>query len=433
MAEHDVIVVGGGLAGLAAARDLRAADRSVLVLEARDRLGGRTWYRPFAGREQHVELGGNWFAQVCHPHLSEEIRRYGLRITQSPSGRTFHSVVAGHLLTDGSAVPESEAADLDRCLARIVEESHRISFGEPLDAQQVADLDVSFTDFLAPFELPEAAYEFMLSWAAFAFGCHPADLSALHALSWVAGFDHHAWGLADPPADKFADGTSTLVDALAAEAAADVRLDTPVAAIAHDAGGVRATTRDGAVHRGAAAILATPVNTWHDVDFAPVLDGAIGAIGEERHVGHAVKLWVLVTGVPELMVGAGWGGVDRLSEELALPDGRLLVGLGHSPAQLDLASRDDVERAVRLYAPEAEVVAWDGHDWNGDEFAQGTWAAFRPGQLTRYHSAFEAPQGRLYFAGSDIALGWAGFMDGALETGRRAAGQVLRSTHLASI
>jgi monoamine oxidase len=429
VAEHDVIVVGGGLAGLVAARDLRAAGRTVLVLEARDRLGGRAWYRPFAGREPKIELGGNWFAEACHPHLSEEVRRYGLRITQSPSGRTFHSVVAGQLLTGGNAVTEPETADLERCLARIVEESHRISFGEPLDRQDVADLDVAFTDYLAPFELPEASYEFMLSWAAFAFGCHPADLSTLHALAWVAGFGHHAWGLVDPPADKFADGTATLVDALAAEAAADIRLEMPVAAIAQDAAEVCVTTRDGALFRAAAAILATPVNTWHDVDFAPRLDGALRAIREERHAGHAVKLWALVTGVPELMVGAGWGGVDRLSEEFELPEGRLLVGLGHSPDDLDLTSRDDVERAVRMYAREAEVVAWDGHDWNADEFAQGTWVAFRPGQLTRYHSAFEEPQGRLYFAGSDIAIAWAGFMDGALQTGRRAARQVLESSH----
>ena len=71
--------------------------------------------------------------------------------------------------------------------------SRRIEFGAPLDQQPLADLDVSFTEFLAPYALPVTTNEYMLAWAAFAFGCHPADLSTLHVLAWVAGFDNHTW------------------------------------------------------------------------------------------------------------------------------------------------------------------------------------------------------------------------------------------------
>ena len=84
---HDAIVIGGGIAGLTAARDLHAGGRSVLVLEARDRLGGRTWYREFAGTEQHVEIGGTWFVERCQPHVAAEIARYSLAVTQSPAAR----------------------------------------------------------------------------------------------------------------------------------------------------------------------------------------------------------------------------------------------------------------------------------------------------------------------------------------------------------
>jgi monoamine oxidase len=104
-----------------------------------------------------------------------------------------------------------------------------------------------------------------------------------------------------------------------------------------------------------------------------------------------------------------------------VPQGRLLVGLGSSPDLLGGSDRRGVEEAVRRFAPDARVIASDGHDWNADEFSQGTWAAYRPGQLSRLHSALQRPEGRLHFAGSDIAPRWIGMMSGALESGRRAA------------
>jgi monoamine oxidase len=121
----------------------------------------------------------------------------------------------------------------------------------------------------------------------------------------------------------------------------------------------------------------------------------------------------------------GWGGgLNWVSTEYVLPEGQLLVGFGTGPELLDVTSRDDIRRAVQRFAPDARIVATDAHDWNADEFSQGTWMSYRPGQLTRFHSAFQETEGRLAFAGSDLALGWAGWMDGAVETGVRAAAQV---------
>jgi monoamine oxidase len=422
---YDAIVIGGGIAGLTAARNLRAGGRSVLVLEARDRLGGRTWYREFAGTEQHVEIGGTWFVERWQPHVAAEIARYSLAVTQSPAGKTFRSGVGGQLLSGAAPVPLEEAFDFERALVDIIVAARRIEFGAPLDTQPLADLDVSFDSFLSALRLPRATSEYLSSWAGFFFGCHPTEVSALHVLSWVAGFDSSAWAWYAAITDKFGKGTSSLIGALAAEAVADVRLSCPVARVQQDGSGVSVTTRAGEVFSGATCVLAVPLNNWRDIEFAPGLSERKREAATEGHAGHSMKIWALVENAPDHLVGVGWGGgLNWLSTEFTLPEGSLMVGFGTGPEMLDVTSSDDIRRAIERFIPGARVLATDAHDWNGDEFSRGTWMAYRPGQLSRYHSAFQETEGRLAFAGSDLALGWAGWMDGAVETGARAAAQV---------
>ena len=244
-------------------------------------------------------------------------------------------------------------------------------------------------------------------------------------LSWVAGFDNSAWAWYAAISDKFAKGTASGVEELVIESSEDVRLASPVARVEHAANGVTAVTRSGERFSAATAVLAAPLNTWRDIEFAPELSEVKRRAAAEGQTGHSTKVWALAENVPDHIVGVGWGGgLNWLSTEFVLPEGQLLVGFGTGPEMLDVTSADDIRRAVQHFAPEARIVATDAHDWNADEFARGTWMAYRPGQLMRYHSAFQEPEGRLAFAGSDLALGWAGWMDGAVETGARAAQQV---------
>jgi monoamine oxidase len=78
--------------------------------------------------------------------------------------------------------------------------------------------------------------------------------------------------------------------------------------------------------------------------------------------------------------------------------------------------------------PGYEVLDATAHDWLADEFSRGTWAIHRPGWYTDHHAQMQRPEGRVLLAGSDLADGWAGFMDGAIESGIRAGGWAVRET-----
>jgi monoamine oxidase len=421
---YDAIVIGAGFAGVTAARDLRDRGRSVLVLEARDRLGGRTWYRTFADTAHHVEFGGTWVCPRWQPHIARELDRYGMELVESPSPNRFGWLLGGELATNPLPIPVEEWLDFERAIVAIDTAAARIRlFEAPLGSAGPDDLDIPFQTWLDALSLPTKTREFLLAWAGFYFGNYPSEVSALHILSWVAGFDNSAVGWYVGVSEKLARGTKGLIDAMAE--GSEVRVSSPVRSVEQSGDRVNVTTRGGESFEAAAAIVATPVNTWSDVEFSPACGSDKAAMAAERQAGQSVKIWALVRNLDGNFYGVGSRSTLKwVSTEYTLPEGSLVVGFGCSPEDLDVTDGQAVTAAVREFLPDADVVATDAHDWNADEFSQGTWMAYRPGQVVRLASGIQAPEGRVAFAGSDLAWGWAGWIDGAIESGSRAASEI---------
>ena len=145
-------------------------------------------------------------------------------------------------------------------------------------------------------------------------------------------------------------------------------------------------------------------------------------MAREGQAGEAVKVWMLVRGIDRNFYSVGHHTTFKwLATEYTTDDGVYLCGFASAEADLDASDREAVAAAIHEFLPEVELIACDSHDWNNDEFSNGTWMAYRPGQIMAHSEGLQRTHGRIAFANSDLASGWAGWFDGAFESATRAA------------
>jgi monoamine oxidase len=420
----DAIVIGGGFAGVTAARELTHAGLDCTLIEARDRLGGRTWTTQWDGDE--IELGGGW-VHWHQPYAWSELMRAGQGIGESAPAELYSWSVRGERRTGTGA---QRHAITRRAWNRFVEPAavalprphdplYALPSLAPLDAQTIEarmaelGLEAEEYDVLAA-ELEGVASGYI----------DDAGAVSIHRLHALSG---NSLELAEDAGGRytFGAGTGGLIGAIAAQAPFAQWLSTPVDSLGPVSDGVEVRTRNGDVLRARTCVLAVPLNVLPHIHIDSLSTAKRDAIALGQ-ASRGLKLWLRVKGesrgINSMAPGHPFGYlmVDRL-----LPDGgQLLVGFGRDAEALDVEDRAALQRALDELHPGLEIVDAISHNWLADEFTRGTWAIHRPGWYTRHHAAMREPESGLVFAGSDFADGWSGYVDGAIESGLRAARQV---------
>lgn len=418
---HDVIVVGGGFAGVTAAREASLKGRSVLLVEARDRLGGRTWSADWEGNA--IEYGGA-YVHWHQPHTWSELTRSGIGVeVLEDAGETAWWV--GDERRTGTATERDEIArrGWDQFVAGV--ESALPKPHDPLfaldalarfDRQTIAERvgELSLTD--EERAVLEAELESVAS-------APLTDSGAVSVLRWhaLSGYSlaltQYAGGRV-----KMTSGTGALLASIEAAAPFERRLSAPVAVVSQAGGKVEVTTRSGESFAGRTVVVAVALNALGSIEFDPPLSEAKRAGIRLGQSSRGVKIFIRARG-PAVMHNSIRPGhpFGYLSTEECFDDGtQLLLGFGLDAGLCDLADLRWVQRELDATVPGYEVLSATAHDWLADEFARGTWAIHRPGWYEHHHAVMRSPEGRVLLAGSDLADGWSGFIDGAIESGLRA-------------
>jgi monoamine oxidase len=400
-----VCVVGAGFAGLAAAAALAGGGLEPLVLEARDRVGGRVHSRRLPNGAV-VELGAE-FVEDDHQALVATARDLGLAM--APTGMAYGDRdPRGGLGTDRATVL-AEVARLGDLLAGRP--------GPELLSRSVAEV-------LAGLPLDPGAREAIAARLQVSAAQPVAELSA-------AALGHAGSSFSTRESLRVAGGNQRLALALAARLPGAVHLGAPVRAVAWSEAGVRVAT-DGAELAADACLLAVPASVMGRIRFDPPLPSWKRDAVERVAYGHAAKLFVplrrlpppsAILSVPDRYWTWTAGGADGTVQPVV----SAFAGSAPALAALGVAAGPAAWRR-KLAALRPDLELDDGEllsTWDDDPWVQAAYStrtpAFRPGDP----DLLASPVGPLHFAGEHTAGPWSGLMEGALRSGQRAAAELL--------
>lgn len=422
-----VIIIGSGMAGAAAAFRLNKSGIVSLVIEARDRLGGRAFSRPYGSAEgpSLIEFGGSWITPY-HARIRAHVAELGLTLRPRAPVTQRLSLRDGETLPPYFSSPEERQAH-ERVIARVAADAVLLKMGHAQDELGRPLLSITFKDYLDRLNPPEATRHMLAAWwTVSGSGAHDV-VAASEFISSCA----YGGGLAENMIDVWSDtvepGMGVLAARLLEASGAEIRLSCPIASIAQNDENVVVTTREGETLRASHVIVAVGVNAMRDIKFVPALASSRATALARGHGGAAFKLLIKARGVSvgTLITGDGTG-IQFLLAERAADDGAvLLIGFG---LQLDEENPQDeawVRAQFKRMVPNAEFVSYDWHDWINDPFAQGTWVAAPADCADAFAAEAWQPAGRIAFASSDYAAEQAGWFEGAVRSGEAAADWIL--------
>jgi monoamine oxidase len=443
--EADVAIVGAGLAGLAAARRLRAAGREVVVLEARDRPGGRVLNHPI-GDGKVVELGAQWVGPTQDRVLAL-ISELGLETFPTHGDGEHLFERNGRVRRHRGTIPRLNPLGLVETgvvLGRINRLARLVDPATPWTAKRAANWDSqTFETWIRRRIRTSAARDLMRLVINGVWAAEPRDLSLLHMLFYVSSAGSIEELLdteGGAQQDRVVGGTQLIAARITEELGDTLVLGAPVRAIVHGDAGVGIGAGEVSVSARRAIIALAPPLAGR-IAYDPPLPAARDGLSARMAMGTVVKCHA----VYELP----WWRDEGLSGQATSTDGPVSVVFDNSPpdgspgvllaffegaaareaSALDQSERRQIvgECLARMFGPAAhEPQDYTDMAWANEEWTRGCYGAFMPpGTWTDHGAALRRPIGPLHWAGTETATAWSGYMDGAVRSGERAADEVL--------
>lgn len=438
--EVDVAVIGAGLSGLSAAREVKRRGGSVVVLEARDRVGGKMFTTDVDGCA--VDLGAHWVGPT-QKRLLALAEEFGVEVEKQYLEGKHLLTLAGERHEFTGLIPLTSiagAAETVLSVARVEIRRRLVRAEDPWRSRGAARLD-SFTlgHWMRGLRTDAARAMWTLT-ARTVFGAEPSELSFLYFL-WYAQCAGGVMQLTDFEGGAqdahFHGGSQQICDRIVHELGDEaVLLKSPAAEIKHDAGGVSIKVGRRKIKAAKAIVAISPAMAGR-IEYDPALPPPREALGQRMAMGSYMKgvaiydrAWWRDRGLSGLAF-ADRGPVQMIvdaSPPSAEPG--VLVGFvtgapAREVARLEPAARRQVvlDAMAAALAPEAATPrSYRDFNWHEERWSRGGPVGLMgPGTLTSLGPALTEPMGPVRWAGTDTATEWNGYMEGAIQAGEREA------------
>ena len=440
--EFDVIIAGAGAAGLSAASVLQKAGKKVLVLESRGRVGGRIYSEKLPSGS-HVELGAQWQAETGHDRLDQLVKTYGYRKLQHY--QKGQAVVwrkgTKKLFSPGSyGIGLFSGLDLMIRTWRMSNISKRISFHGFTSKLEQYDNE-SLGQYIESRSWTNGAITLLLSMLKGGFCHEPREISvyaAAHTLKTFGTLEQQE----KAETFFFDQGLQNIFVNMAKEV--DVELNTRVVHVDTTGEKVMVTANTGKIYQSKELILAFPPQLLQRIQFEPPLPQNYTEVASSMALGQVVKLvavfptpWWRNRGLTGFVTCFGKNHSFDISEvaDLSHSTGNgVLAAFVTGPQAVEICEkpREELKKAFADFlvasfgSLEEEIQSFHYHNWICDEDSLGGYLSTPGvGQWKKLPHGFFPKTGRISFAGTEYAHQWRGYMEGALESGERAAHAVL--------
>lgn len=442
---YDVIIIGAGYAGLAAGLALQKAGKKFLLLEARNRCGGRILTEYFSA-DQYTDLGGQWIGPG-HEHMYALAKEFGID--------TFHTHDAGKssLLLNGKLklykgiippLPLFALLSVDRAIRKINKLAKTIDLEKPFASPLALEWDsMSLADWMQQQMKNETAKKMFAIAAEAVFATDASTLSFLHALFYIkssGNLDYLMNIHKGAQQDRIKGGAQSICIKMAEALGNSIQYEKVVTQINQDENGVR-VSGEGFEYNALHCIVAIPPVAATDISFTPAVPTAQWNLMQSSFMGSVVKCYAVyatpfwrkefkngLVAAPDEMTSvvfdnSPWNGSKGILMGFSLAEKAKQL------LQHDIAERKEMIKAgfVRIFGPAAaELEYYTDKSFTEEPFTKGCYAGmFPPGMLTQYKASLATPFNRIHWAGTETSTQFNGYMEGAVRSGERAVMEVI--------